>query len=399
MRKKNVVVTGVTGQDGSFMVEYLLDATPHDIIGICRRQANPNLDNLSLVLSNPRFSIEYGDLTDSQSIDGIVRRHKPSYFFNFAGQSFVKVSWDLPEMTMDVNATGVLRCLEAIVNHVPDCRFINAGSSEEMGDVLYSPQDILHPPRSRSPYAASKVAAHQLVKSYRDSYKLYALQTIGFNHEGTRRGKEFVTRKITLGVARIKEALDKNQPFEPIELGNLDASRDWSDAEDFVRAFWLIANQELCNPKLREEMAKITDTNYLSHFDGGAEWRLRDRDIVEELSPHLKEYVLSSNETHTIREFIELAFEFAGIKIINTNSEKIRPVASDKGFQVNYTTEDGRPLVVVNIKHYRPADVELLCGNSIPIRMDLGWSPRTSFPNLVAKMIKNDLDRRATGKI
>lgn len=347
--KQRVFVTGVLGQDGANMVEYLLKNTDHDAFGMLRRSSNPNFINCQSFLTNSRFKLVYGDLSDSVSIDNLVREIQPDYFINFGAQSFVGCSWEIPLQTFDTNATGVARCLEAVRKHKPSCRFYSAGSSEEFGDVSYCPQDILHPIRPRSPYGASKASARHIVKVYRESYNLYAVHGILFNHEGTKRGEEFVTRKITKGVARIKKAIDNNQVFNPIELGNLDSKRDWSDSEDFVDGVWKMLNQE--KPK---------------------------------------DYILSSNETHSIREFIELAFRIAGVK----------GVWHGKGLSEEYsvTTEfaiKNEPassvLVKINPKFYRPAEVDLLLGDSNPARKEIGWEPKTSFQNLVEKMVLHDL--------
>ena len=238
-----IIVTGVLGQDGANMVEYLLKNTAAEIYGMIRRSSNPNFVNCNGFISNPRFNLVYGDLSDSVSIDNLVREIQPDYFINFGAQSFVGCSWTIPLQTFDINATGVARCLEAIRRFKPNCRFYSAGSSEEFGDVATIPQDINHPIRPRSPYGASKAACRHLVKVYRESYNLYAIHGILFNHEGTKRGEEFVTRKITNGVARIHHAINNGKSFEPIELGNLDAKRDWSDSEDFVDGVWKMLNQ------------------------------------------------------------------------------------------------------------------------------------------------------------
>jgi len=236
---------------------------------------------------------------------------------------------------------AVLYQLEAIRKHCPNCRYYNAGSSEEFGDVLYSPQSELHPLRPRSPYGVSKASARHMVKVWRDSYDLYAIQGWLFNHEGTRRGEEFVTRKITKNVARIKNEYILND-FKPLELGNIDAKRDWSNAEDFVEGVWLMLNQE-----------------------------------------EPREYVLSSNETHTIREFVEQAFNFAGFAV-----EECKWVG--KGVDEKYVHE-GRTLMQINPEFYRPAEVEVLWGDSSEARRNLGWKPKTDFIGLVRKMVDNDL--------
>ena len=346
---KVVFVTGATGQDGSFMADYLLKNTDYIIFGGARRLSIKNHENISHLENNPRFHLVNFDLSDAHSISKIVESLKPDYFINLAAQTFVGSSWDFPAQTWECNTTGVIHILEAIRQHKPSCRFYNAGSSEEYGDVAYIPQDENHPARPRSPYGASKSAARQLVKVYRESYRLYAIQGLLFNHEGTRRGEEFVTRKITKGVARIKKAILEGKSFVPIELGNVKAKRDWSDAEDFVKGIWLMLNQKAPN-----------------------------------------EYVLSSNETHTIAEFVWHAFKAADIEgawhgqaesaefsISTKDAIKYEPVSS--------------VLVKINPKFYRPAEVDLLLGDSTKARKELGWKPETSFEQLVDKMVKNDL--------
>jgi GDPmannose 4,6-dehydratase len=346
---KVVFVTGATGQDGSFMADYLLKNTDYIIFGGARRLSIKNHENISHLENNPRFHLVNFDLSDAHSISKIVESLKPDYFINLAAQTFVGSSWDFPAQTWECNTTGIIHILEAIRQHKPTCRFYNAGSSEEYGDVEYIPQDEKHPSKPRSPYGASKSAARQLVKVYRESYNLYAIQGLLFNHEGTRRGEEFVTRKITKGVARIKKAIVEGKSFEPIELGNVKAKRDWSDAEDFVDGIWKMMNQVTPN-----------------------------------------EYVLSSNETHTIAEFVWHAFKSADIEgawhgqaessefsISTKDAIKYDPVVS--------------VLVKINPKFYRPAEVDLLLGDSTKARKELGWKPETSFEQLVEKMVKNDL--------
>lgn len=358
--RKVVFITGVTGQDGSHMVDYLLKNTDYMIFGGVRRLSVPNHANLKHIdWSTNRFALVNFDLSDAHATNAIVKELKPDYFINLAAQTFVGSSWDFPAQTWECNTTGVIHILEAIRQHKPTCRFYNAGSSEEYGNVEYAPQDEKHPSKPRSPYGASKAAARQLVKVYRESYKLYAIQGLLFNHEGTRRGEEFVTRKITKGVARIKKALIEGKPFNSIELGNIYAKRDWSDAEDFVDAIWRMLNQE----KFRVD------------FDSNMQ---------------IQEYVVSSNETHTIKEFIELAFKTAGISggwhgngigeeysISVADAMKYDPINS--------------VLVKINPKFYRPAEVDLLLGNSNLARRELQWQPKTSFNQLVEKMVLNDL--------
>jgi len=342
---KKAVITGVTGQDGSYMVDYLLENTDLFIYGIRRRSSNPNLKNIEHNLNNPRFKILIGDLSDSNSIDEIVKETKPDYFINFAAQSFVGSSWQIPLQTFDATALGVLRCLEAIRKYAPNCHFYSAGSSEEMGDVLYAPQNLNHPIRPRSPYGAAKASARHITKVYRESYNLYAIHSILYNHESERRGEEFVTRKITQNVGRIYKAIKNNSSFEPLELGNLDSKRDWSHAEDFIKGIWLMLNQE--KPK---------------------------------------EYILSSNETHSVREFVEKAFRFAGINNFNWTgkNEEERLILNDSNIKSNI-------LVKINPKFYRPAEVDLLLGDSAEARNELDWKPENSFDNLIKRMVENDI--------
>ena len=238
---------------------------------------------------------------------------------------------------------AVLYQLEAIRKYCPHCRYYNAGSSEEFGDVVMVPQDETHPLRPRSPYGASKAAARHLVKVWRESYDLYAVQGWLFNHEGIRRGEEFLTRKVTKGVAEIYKNIRDGKEFKPIELGNLEAKRDWSDAEDFVNGIWLMLNQE-----------------------------------------EPKDYVLASGETHTIREFVEAAFSFAGF-----GSEEC--YWEGEGSHSKYYHCD-QLLVRINPKFYRPAEVNLLLGDPTKAEISLDWERKTDFLGLVKKMVDNDIN-------
>ena len=354
--RKTVVITGVTGQDGSHMVDFLLKNTDLLIFGGVRRLSVYNHENLKHIHSD-RFHLINFDLTDSHAISRTIEKLQPDYFINFAAQSFVASSWDFSRQTWHTNSTAVLDILEAIRLYKPSCRLYQAGSSEEFGNVLYAPQDEKHPLRPRSPYGASKAASRQLVKVYRDSYNLYAIQGWLFNHEGTRRGEEFVTRKITKNIARISYAIKNNEEFAPLELGNIEAKRDWSDAEDFVEGVWMMLNQDVYN----------------KNYNG---------------TPN--EYVFSSNETHTIREFVEKAFEHAGISgswiYIEPDGRAEDEVFCRKKENGQYET-----LVKINSKFYRPAEVELLLGDSTRARNELNWKPKISFDNLVEKMVTWDI--------
>jgi len=345
---KKILVTGVLGQDGANMCEYLLgDSNNNKVFGMIRRVSNPNFVNCKNFLDHHNFQLVYGDLVDEYSLSKLVQDIQPDYFINFAANSFVGCSWDMPMQVFDTNSVGVMRCLEAIRAYKPNCRFYSAGSSEEFGDVDYSPQDMKHPLKPRSPYGASKCAARHLVKVYRESYDMYAVHGILFNHEGTKRGEEFVTRKITKGVARIKKELSGDINTEaptPIKLGNIYSRRDWSDSEDFVKGIWLMINQE-----------------------------------------HPKDYLLASGETHTIKEFIELAFKAADIDGY-WHGEGLDETFIYKG------DTHGHSLVAINEKFYRPAEVELLLGDPTEAKEELGWKPEIMFDKLVERMVKFDLD-------
>ena len=340
---KKVIITGVTGQDGSHMADYLLANTDIDIIAGVRRLSVKNHDNIKHLSDNPRFKLIDLDITDQSNVDRVIAKEKPDFFINFAANSFVGVSWDMPENHMNTNCMAVLYQLEAIRKHCPDCRYYNAGSSEEFGDVVTAPQDETHPLRPRSPYGASKASARHLVKVWRDSYKLYAVQGWLFNHEGVRRGEEFLTRKVTKGVARIFKKERDGEKFAPLQLGNLEAQRDWSDAEDFVDGIWKMLNQE-----------------------------------------EPKEYVLASGETHTIRSFVETAFSFAGF-----GSEQCKWVGS--GVDEKYL-HGNKVLVEIDSQFYRPAEVELLLGDPSRAEKELGWVRKTDFLGLVKKMVDKDIN-------
>ena len=350
--KPKVVVTGVTGQDGSHLVDFLLENTECHVVGCFRRISVPNYDNVEKHLSNPRFEKAYFDLTDNESIQNVVQKYQPDYFINVAAQSYVGASWEIPVSTWNTNATGVLHILEAIRKFSPKTRFYNAGTSEEFGNVLYSPQDEEHPLRPRSPYGAAKAGARHLVKVYRESYNLYAVQGWLFNHEGERRGEEFVTRKITKGVAMLKRFLEKGKKPIPLQLGNLESKRDWGHAQDYIEGIWRMVNQQEFNPNFE--------------------------------SP--KDYIIATGETHTIREFLEKAMTRA--EIIFKQSD-----TTVEGQKVEYfNPETGDPLVCINPKYFRPAEVNILLGSPSAIEKDLNWTRKVSFDDLVKRMVDRDLE-------
>ena len=347
MDNKKVLVSGTLGQDGANMCEYLLETSGHKVFGMIRRVSNPNFINCKNFLNNKNFQLVYGDLTDEVSISKLVQDIQPDYFINFAANSFVGCSWDMPMQMFDVNACGVIRCLEAIKKFQPNCRFYSAGSSEQFGDVDYSPQDIKHPMKPRSPYGASKCAANHIVKVYRESYNMYAVHGILFNHEGTKRGEEFVTRKITKGVAKIHASIQKEEQFQPIELGNIYSKRDWSDSEDFVKGIWLMINED-----------------------------------------EPKDYLLASGETHTIKEFVDKAFKTADI-YGGWVEEEGEPLSS----RYLMNAHNYQPLVTINPDFYRPAEIDLLLGDPSEAKRELHWKPEISFDKLVEKMVLYDIER------
>lgn len=347
-----VIVTGVTGQDGSLMVDYLLKNTEYQIFGGVRRLSVFNHKNINHI-QNERFSLVNFDLTDSHTISRVIEKLKPAYFINFAAQSFVGSSWDFPRQTFETNCLSVLDILESIRLYANSCRVYQAGSSEEFGNVSYTPQDENHPLKPRSPYGASKSSARQLIKVYRDSYNMYAVQGWLFNHEGIRRGEEFVSRKISKHIAIIQDALKQNKNFNTLKLGNIHAKRDWSDAEDFIDGIWRMLNQEKYNKNF---------TN-------------------------VKDYVLSSGELHTVSEFVEEGFKIAGIRGKWINDTPNIP-ENEKFIEEN----TNKILVEIDPKFYRPAEVDLLLGDSTLAQKELGWKKHIEFKDLVKKMIENDIE-------
>lgn len=338
---KKIIITGVTGQDGSHMADYLLKNTDHKIYGAVRRLSVKNHENILHLEGEPNFELINMDLNDAHSMRDVIINIQPDYFINFAAQSFVAGSWDYPIQTWDTDADAVLHILESIRRFAPNCRFYNAGSSEEFGDVIKVPQDENHPLRPQSPYGAAKCAARHIVRVYRESYNLYAVQGWLFNHEGTRRGLDFVTRKISNGVAKIKIALEQGKKIPVLQLGNIEAKRDWTDAEDFMEGVWLMLNQE--KPKA---------------------------------------YVLASGRMHSVREFLDKSLACAEIEFVSKGSE-------DKE---KYYTKDGDLIFEVNPKFYRPAEVHKLCGDCSLAEKEMGWVKKTDFTGLVEKMYKNDYE-------
>jgi GDPmannose 4,6-dehydratase len=333
---KTALITGISGQDGSYLAELLL-SKGYEVHGLIRRNSSfvdhPNLRNIK-----DRVKLHYGDLTDSTNLRNIIGRIQPDEIYNLAAQSHVMVSFELPEYTADVDALGTLRILDTIrdLNLTHKIRFYQASTSELFGKVQETPQTETTPFYPRSPYGCSKLFAHWITTNYREGYDIYACAGILFNHESPRRGEGFVTRKITRALTRIKAS---GQGV--LELGNLDAKRDWGHARDYVEAMWLMLQQE-----------------------------------------QPKDYVISTGQTQSVRDFIEIAANHLNIKMAWTG-EGIDEVGTDL-----YT---GRVIVKINPAFYRPAEVDLLLGDSSLAQRELGWTPRTSFEMLVKDMIDSDM--------
>ena len=330
---KNALITGITGQDGSYLAELLLEKG-YNVYGIMRRKSVVDYGNVDHIKDKINFI--YADMTDPISLISAMKISQADEVYNLAAQSFVATSWDTPIGTAEIDALGVTNMLEAIRTVKPSCRFYQASTSEMFGKVQEIPQKETTPFYPRSPYGVAKLYGHWITKNYRESYGLYACSGILFNHESERRGKEFVTRKITDAVARIKHGVQDH-----LELGNMDAKRDWGHSKDYVRAMWLMLQQEEAD-----------------------------------------DYVIATNETRTVREFVETAFAQAGIEIAWEGSG-VDEIGKDKA--------TGKVLVKVNPKFFRPAEVELLIGDTKKAETTLGWKREIAFPELVERMVKNDM--------
>ena len=341
MAMKNALITGITGQDGSYLAELLLEKG-YKVYGLVRRKSKLDFNNAEHLKGKVEFI--FGDMTDSASLLRAMEIAKPDEIYNLAAQSFVTTSWETPLSTADINAIGVTKLLEAVRLVKPETRVYQASTSEMFGKVQAVPQNETTPFYPRSPYGVSKLYGHWIIKNYRESYGMFACSGILFNHESERRGAEFVTRKITISVAKIKAGLQ-----ECVELGNLNASRDWGHSADYVRAMWLMLQQDVAD-----------------------------------------DYVVASGETHTVRDFVTLAFRAAGMELeFHGEGEK------------EYATLQGtdRVLVKVNPKFFRPAEVDLLIGEASKAKKVLGWEPKISYADLVKRMVESDMNLLAEGKI
>ena len=339
---KKALITGITGQDGSYLTELLLEKG-YEVHGVVRRHSTPCTDRINDILTNAenesRVFLHYGDLTDSSNAHRLIQEIQPDEVYNLAAQSHVAVSFDVPEYTAEATGVGTIRLLEAVRQSGLPIRFYQASTSELFGGLPETaPQSEATPFYPKSPYGAAKLYSFWITKNYREAYNMFACNGILCNHESPRRGETFVTRKITIAVARIAKGVQ-----EKLTLGNLEAKRDWGFAGDYVEGMW----------------------------------RMLQQDVPDD-------YVLATNETHTVREFVEKAFAETGV-LIRWEGEG----TNEKG----YDTKTGKLLVDVSEQFYRPAEVELLWGDSTKAERELGWKRKIGFAELVKMMVAADLNK------
>ena len=332
---KRALITGITGQDGSYLAELLLEKG-YTVYGVVRRKSSVSYGNVEHI--KDKIKLIDADMTDMASLVTAMKYSQADEVYNLAAQSFVGTSWEQPILTTEVNALGVANLLEAIRQTKPDAKFYQASTSEMFGMVQEIPQTEDTPFYPRSPYGVAKLYAHWMTKNYRESYGMFACSGILFNHESERRGIEFVTRKITHSIARIR-----NGELDCLELGNIDAKRDWGHAEDYVKAMWLMLQQD--NPD---------------------------------------DFVIATGESRSVREFVEIAFKTAGIDI-SWHGSGTNETGIDKATQ--------KTVLRINPKFYRPAEVELLLGKPTKAEEVLGWRREISFVRLVERMVINDMNR------
>lgn len=342
---KIALISGINGQDGSYLAEFLLEKG-YDVFGVIRRTSTFNRGRIEHLHQNKKFKLIYGDLSDSSFINNIIRAILPDEVYNLAAQSHVMISFEIPEYTGDVNAIGTVRFLEAIRKTKEETgktiKFYQASSSELYGDVAETPQKETTPFYPRSPYGCAKLYAFWITKNYRESYGLFACNGILFNHESPRRGENFVTRKITLEVAKIKEGITSC-----FSLGNLNAKRDWGHAKDYVVGMWLMLQQE-----------------------------------------EPDDYILATGETHSVREFLEESFKVAGIEIKSNGKSGIE----EEYVEVN----SNKPVVKIDPRYFRPAEVNLLLGDASKAKEKLKWAPKYFFKDLVKEMVESDINKLTT---
>jgi len=348
---KLALITGITGQDGSYLTEFLIEKG-YNVWGIVRRSSSINTSRINHLYEHENLVLKYGDLSDTTSLVGILNEMKSLYdtsngekfeIYNLGAMSHVQVSFEVPEYTADIDALGTMRLLNAIKMSGLEkiARFYQASTSELYGKVLEVPQTEKTPFYPRSPYGVAKLYAHWIVKNYRESYGMYACSGILFNHESPRRGPTFVTRKITIALGKILKGEQ-----DTLTLGNLDAKRDWGHARDYVQGMWLMLQQE-----------KPDD------------------------------YVLSTNEFHSVREFVESAFSLKGIKIQWKSGST---VLSDPTDEIGYDANTKKVLINVSNRYFRPCEVDELLGDSSRARTELDWKPNTTFQELVREMVDAD---------
>jgi GDPmannose 4,6-dehydratase len=340
---KKALIFGVTGQDGSYLAEFLLEKGYH-VYGIKRRSSSYNTSRIDHIYQDPhnkeiRFFLVYGDVTDSSNLSNIINKIKPDEIYNLAAQSHVRVSFDLPEYTGQVDALGTLRILDAVksLGLEKTTKFYQASTSELYGLVQETPQTESTPFYPRSPYAVAKLYGFWITKHYREAYDMFACNGILFNHESPRRGETFVTRKISMAVARITKGKQ-----QCLYLGNLDSMRDWGHAKDYVEAMWLMLQQD--KPQ---------------------------------------DFVIATGETHTVREFVEKAFKVTGIDIV-WEGEGVDEVGID--------SKSGKVIVRIDPKYYRPTEVDLLLGNPSKAKIELNWTHKVSFDSLIKEMVLSDME-------
>ena len=344
MSNKKALITGITGQSGSHLADLLLEKG-YEVHGVIRRSSSFNTGRIDHIFD--RLNLHYGDVTDPLVISNLVSKIQPDELYNLAAQSHVKVSFEEPYYTGQVDAMGTLVILEAVRNHCPKCKVYQASTSElyggmdyNMPETGYTETSVMHP---RSPYGCAKMYGLWITKNYRESYNMFICNGILFNHEGERRGETFVTRKITMGLSRIKKSLLSKTEFEPLKLGNLYSKRDWGYAKDYVEGMWR---------------------------------------MLQHSKPD--DYVLATNETHTIKEFIDIAVDYIGIDV-----EWI-----GDGIDEKLVTKSSRKVIVeIDSKYYRPAEVDVLLGDYSKAKQVLKWEPAVRFDTLVKIMINHDLEK------
>jgi len=337
--KKRALIIGITGQDGSYLAELLLEKG-YEVHGMIRRSSSFNTGRLDTIYEDPHVDdrhliLHYGDLADTHSIHTIIKKSEPHEIYNLGAQSHVRVSFDIPEYTADIDALGTLRLLDVIKEQDYPIKFYQAGSSEMFGKVLETPQKETTPFNPQSPYACAKVFSHMICANYREAYKMFICNGILFNHESPRRGRTFVTKKIIEGLVDIKLGVK-----DKIFLGNLDAKRDWGYAKDYVRAMWLMLQADTPD-----------------------------------------DYVIATGETHSVREFAEYAASLLGYKII-WKGEGLEEIGVDQN--------SGKTLVSIDERYYRPSEVDLLLGDSTKAKQKLHWEPEVKFKNLIDLMMREE---------